>query len=275
MTNYYKILGVKKDSSQEEIKNAYKTLIKKYHPDLYQGDKLYAEKKTKEINVAYETLANPSSREAYDLELFPPTPSYNYDSSSSDNYSYTPPKYDQPPSDYYTKYKNQYSNPSREYNYNDFANYHADKRYTNYHRSKTPSSNYVDQNVEDVPTKMMHIFDRFSANKKVFAILGVMLIYGILFFTTVSNFSGYMTGENTGPLLNEDKPAYQVNTVTNTVETDTVEIMPYEDFDINDYLTDTELYTLYQSRYKDQFSTFEQFKTYLSQYLYTSLIENY
>ena len=52
MTNYYKILDVKKDATQEEIKISYKNLMKKYHPDLYQGDKTYAEKKAKEINGA-------------------------------------------------------------------------------------------------------------------------------------------------------------------------------------------------------------------------------
>ena len=101
MTNYYKILGVKKDATQEEIKISYKNLMKKYQPDLYQGDKTYAEKKAKEINGAYEVLSNPESRKQYDLEMFPPTPISGYYSSSSDNYSYTPPRYDRPPNNYY------------------------------------------------------------------------------------------------------------------------------------------------------------------------------
>ena len=90
MTNYYKTLGVKKTATQEEIKTAYKNLVKKYHPDLYQGDKAYAERKTKELNAAYETLSDSELREAYDYELFPPPPGAGYYSSSSDNYSYTP-----------------------------------------------------------------------------------------------------------------------------------------------------------------------------------------
>lgn len=46
MTHYEK-LGIKQNATQEEIKEAYKALIKKYHPDVYQGDKSYAEKRQK------------------------------------------------------------------------------------------------------------------------------------------------------------------------------------------------------------------------------------
>lgn len=54
----YKILNVNQNSSEEEIKSAYKKLSKKYHPDLYQNNPLadLAEEKLKEINEAYEVL---------------------------------------------------------------------------------------------------------------------------------------------------------------------------------------------------------------------------
>ena len=83
--NYYEILGVSKTASYEEIKNYYKTLVKKYHPDLYQGDKTFAEKKTQEINVAYDILSDSNKRAEYDLELNPPD--------DINTYNYTPPKY--------------------------------------------------------------------------------------------------------------------------------------------------------------------------------------
>ena len=66
---YYEILGVKRNASSAEIKDAYKKLIKKYHPDLYNGDKDFAEKKAKEINVAYDVLSNEEKRKEYDAEV--------------------------------------------------------------------------------------------------------------------------------------------------------------------------------------------------------------
>lgn len=70
MKNYYEILEVNKRASKEVIEKAYKVLVKKYHPDLFTGDKkIYAEKKIKEINEAYNVLTNEFMREQYDVEL--------------------------------------------------------------------------------------------------------------------------------------------------------------------------------------------------------------
>ena len=65
--NYYEILGVGKNATEEEIKAAYKKLVKQYHPDLHPGDKLAAEK-FKEINEANEVLSDKQKRAAYDYE---------------------------------------------------------------------------------------------------------------------------------------------------------------------------------------------------------------
>ncbi len=70
MRNYYEILEVNPKASKEVIEKAYKVLAKKYHPDLYTGEKkLYAERKIKEINAAYNILSDEFLREQYDYEL--------------------------------------------------------------------------------------------------------------------------------------------------------------------------------------------------------------
>jgi len=63
--DYYEILGVSRDASQEEISKAFKKLARKYHPDLNPNDK-EAENKFKEINEAYEVLKDPDKRKRYD-----------------------------------------------------------------------------------------------------------------------------------------------------------------------------------------------------------------
>ena len=63
--DYYSVLGVDKNASQDEIKKTYRKLAKKYHPDKNPGDKA-AEEKFKEISEANEILSNPEKRKKYD-----------------------------------------------------------------------------------------------------------------------------------------------------------------------------------------------------------------
>lgn len=62
--DYYNILGIEKDASEEKIKQAYRRLAKKYHPDLNKTDPKAKEKFIK-VHEAYETLINPIKREIY------------------------------------------------------------------------------------------------------------------------------------------------------------------------------------------------------------------
>ncbi|NLX71365.1 MAG: molecular chaperone DnaJ [Clostridiales bacterium] len=63
--DYYEILGVDRNASEDDLKRAYRRLAKKYHPDLNPGD-AEAEAKFKEINEAYNVLINPETRAQYD-----------------------------------------------------------------------------------------------------------------------------------------------------------------------------------------------------------------
>lgn len=71
--NYYEVLGVSKTEGQEEIKKAFRTLAKKYHPDLYnnESEEVIAEKTRifQDINNAYEILSNTEKRKEFDIEL--------------------------------------------------------------------------------------------------------------------------------------------------------------------------------------------------------------
>jgi curved DNA-binding protein CbpA len=84
MENHYNILGIPINASKDEIKEAFKMQIKKYHPDLFNHKNieeiLYAENMTKKLISAYEILSDDINRKVYDYQLFP-------DEGQSGNYS--------------------------------------------------------------------------------------------------------------------------------------------------------------------------------------------
>ena len=84
--NYYQILQVDQNASSEIIDKAYKTLIKKYHPDLQsEENKIYATEMIKKLNEAYEVLSNYEKRKLYDANL-------NKNNISKENYNQTSKK---------------------------------------------------------------------------------------------------------------------------------------------------------------------------------------
>ena len=64
--DYYEVLGIAKNATDEEIKKAYRKLAKKYHPDANPDNKQEAEAKFKEVNEAYEVLSDSQKRQMYD-----------------------------------------------------------------------------------------------------------------------------------------------------------------------------------------------------------------
>ena len=65
--DYYQILGVNRDSTQGDIKKAFRSLALRYHPDRNPQNTGEAEKQFKEINEAYEVLGDERKRQIYDL----------------------------------------------------------------------------------------------------------------------------------------------------------------------------------------------------------------
>ncbi len=86
MKDYYAILGVPRNATQEEIKRAYKRLARQYHPDVNKSPE--AEERFKEINEAYAALSDPEKRKVYDTYGTatppPPPPPGGYDFSGFD-----------------------------------------------------------------------------------------------------------------------------------------------------------------------------------------------
>lgn len=69
--NYYDVLEIKRDASQEDIKKTYRRLARQYHPDVAKGNKEEAERKFKSIAEAYEVLSDASKKQMYDRGVDP------------------------------------------------------------------------------------------------------------------------------------------------------------------------------------------------------------
>lgn len=138
--NYYDILGVSNTATSTEIKKAYKTLVKKYHPDVFDGDKSVADSKIKQLNKAYETLSNTDERAKYDESLITPLDkknphSSNYSNSQTDNYDIYKKYNDLYKYDYYKKYTTNYYGISRD-------DLRKERVQESYHNRKVQDSNF-------------------------------------------------------------------------------------------------------------------------------------
>ena len=64
--DYYAILGIMPSAEDVVVQGAYRALARRYHPDVWTGDKAFAESKMKELNEAYAVLSDKKKRERYD-----------------------------------------------------------------------------------------------------------------------------------------------------------------------------------------------------------------
>lgn len=138
--NYYDILGISNTATNSEIKKAYKTLVKKYHPDVFEGDKSVADSKIKQLNEAYEVLSNVDERAKYDESLLAVSDessnsSNDYSNSQATNYDVNKKYDDLYKYDYYKKYTTNYYGVSRD-------DLHKEKSKTFYQNRKVQDSDF-------------------------------------------------------------------------------------------------------------------------------------
>ena len=154
MTDYYKVLGVEKTATADEIKKAYRTLAFKYHPDRNQGDAA-AEEKFKQINAAYEVLGDETKRRNYDLtggqsdsySSYSQNSYNNYNSYQQSQYTYKNPFGQGMDEDTFWQWFNggsgrRPSSGNSHYNNYDYSN---DNQSYNYYRQQNQNQNYTKQ----------------------------------------------------------------------------------------------------------------------------------
>lgn len=277
---HYEILGISKKASAEEIKNAYKKLVKKYHPDVYPGDKIFAEKKIKEINEAYDILSVPQKKAEYDESLnssYSSTSNYyssNYNQNTSSRNSTTrSSKYS------YENYKNTYNTKRNYTNYNNynnnFYNYYT-RTNTNDFNSKYKYSNNT--------SKKNNNFITLSTFPKILSISLLVIFYIAFLISDILTIKGATSNttniKNSNEINNtssnsisEEEINYSKNKdeIINIIlesaqplleenEENTSISNTYVTNEVSDEVYDEIYYELYETLFKDQYESFEEFK---------------
>lgn len=153
--DYYKILGVSRTASDKEIKNAYRKLARKYHPDLNQDNK-EAELKFKEINEANEVLSNAENRKKYDK--------YGEDWKHGE-------KFEKANQQQQSQYRQQSGQQGFSEDYSDFFESMFGGARSSYNQSSSPKYKGQDYNAE----LHLNLKDVYSSQKQVLTVSGKKL----------------------------------------------------------------------------------------------------
>ena len=166
--NYYDILEVSKNASPEIIEKAYKTLVKKYHPDLQKDeDKNKYEEKIKKINEAYDILSDSEKRKKYDFNLKNTEISIN---------------------DYNTLYqeninlKNNLNILKEKLNYLNNIQNNYEKNNLNYNNLENKKNNYSENFNTKNNFKLNKLFNLKKRFKDLLALIITILIFIFIFF---------------------------------------------------------------------------------------------
>lgn len=271
--NYYDILNVSKNASQKEIKNSYKKLVKKYHPDVYAGDKSFADKKIKEINSAYDVLSNEDLKKEYDATITP-IPSYDSYNEYYNNYKERYSNYDtqnnytSSSNDVYEKYKNVYNNYANKYSNYKSTSYYTNTRenYSNYYKAsayRTPSSSYSHENkAQEYVYKKLSNFSKLQLLVLFGAVYVIALIFIISDFSKVHSPNTKVSASSTSDTSIYDTSYYNYlyNDSNNEISSNS-----YKDsYILGDYeFTLEDLRDAYIKYYSSKFSSFSEFMEFI------------
>ena len=93
--DYYEVLGVNKNATDDELKKAFRRMAKKYHPDANQNNKKEAEEKFKEVQEAYDEIMKERANGGYNYGYGAGSGNYSYGNNSYGNQSYGNGRYQQ------------------------------------------------------------------------------------------------------------------------------------------------------------------------------------
>ena len=277
--NYYDILKVKPNASKEEIKASYKSLIKKYHPDVYPGDKTFAERKTKSLNTAYDVLSDDKKRAEYDSEIFTP---HNCDNPNNNTTQ----------ENYYDYYKEDINYTTRSNNYyhsrsnttsNNKTYQNNNNNYKNNNNNSAYKSGTSDTRYNKVREKVITYTSNLESSQKIWLlVISVFIIIAIIIsclISLISDFSRifYMTEDeyinnkiteynNTIPNDNYDYDNYNYNDYN-------YDDYNYDDYNYDDYNYDNYDYNTYNYDNDDYYNYLDDY--YFNSEYYINIIKNY
>lgn len=195
--NYYDLLEVKENATTSEIKKSYKSLVKKYHPDVFLGDKSFAESKIKELNEAYEVLSNKISRQEYD-KILNSTDKINQSETFEDDFLSHKQDLDK--------------------KYNEMYNYDYYKKYTtNYYgvdkSNKKYENNYTTNNIQSkLKFTLNKTFQNIQIKTLLLIILLIIIIGIIITFTLIFKIKKIVSSSS----YNENTHSLESNYMFNT-----------------------------------------------------------